>query len=134
MNAETALGAYKALKNQKALDDASPHQLIDLMLSGALERVVSASGCMERNETSEAGESIGKAISIVDSLRVSLDVEKGGDIAKNLGQLYDYITRRLLEASVSQQPKLLAEVANLLQEIKAAWDEIPAEFHHLGDA
>ncbi len=134
MNAETALGAYKALKNQKALDDASPHQLIDLMLSGALERVVSASGCMERNETSEAGESIGKAISIVDSLRVSLDVEKGGDIAKNLGQLYDYITRRLLEASVSQQPELLAEVANLLQEIKAAWDEIPAEFHHLGDA
>jgi flagellar protein FliS len=134
MNAETALGAYKALKNQKALDDASPHQLIDLMLSGALERVVSASGCMERNETAEAGESIGKAISIVDSLRVSLDVEKGGDIAKNLGQLYDYITRRLLEASVSQQPELLAEVANLLQEIKAAWDEIPAEFHHLGDA
>ena len=134
MNAETALGAYKALKNQKALDDASPHQLIDLMLSGALERVVSASGCMERNETSEAGESIGKAISIVDSLRVSLDVEKGGDIAKNLGQLYDYITRRLLEASVSQQPELLAEVASLLQEIKAAWDEIPAEFHHLGDA
>mgnify|MGYP001417005614 FL=1 len=134
MNAETAIGAYKALKNQKALDDASPHQLIDLMLSGALERVVSASGCMERNETAEAGESIGKAISIVDSLRVSLDVEKGGDIAKNLGQLYDYIMRRLLEASVSQQPELLAEVASLLQEIKAAWDEIPAEFHHLGDA
>jgi len=134
MNAETALGAYKALKNQKALDDASPHQLIDLMLSGALERVVSASGSMERNETAEAGESIGKAISIVDSLRVSLDVEKGGDIAKNLGQLYDYIMRRLLEASVSQQPELLAEVASLLQEIKAAWDEIPAEFHHLGDA
>ena len=134
MNAETAIGAYKALKNQKALDDASPHQLIDLMLSGALERVVSASGCMERNETAEAGESIGKAISIVDSLRVSLDVEKGGDIAKNLGQLYDYIMRRLLEASVSQQPELLAEVASLLQEIKAAWDDIPAEFHHLGDA
>ena len=134
MNAETALGAYKALKNQKALDDASPHQLIDLMLSGALERVVSASGSMERNETAEAGESIGKAISIVDSLRVSLDVEKGGDIAKNLGQLYDYIMRRLLEASVSQQPELLSEVAGLLREIKAAWDEIPAEFHHLGDA
>ena len=134
MNAETAIGAYRALKNQKALDDASPHQLIDLMLSGALERVVSASGCMERNETAEAGEYIGKAISIVDSLRVSLDVEKGGDIAKNLGQLYDYIMRRLLEASVSQQPELLAEVASLLQEIKAAWDEIPAEFHHLGDA
>tara|TARA_B100001057_G_scaffold345563_1_gene346688 strand:- start:2401 stop:2805 length:405 start_codon:yes stop_codon:yes gene_type:complete len=134
MNAQSALGAYKALKNQKALDDASPHQLIELMLSGALERVASAIGAMERNETAEMGESIGKAISIVDSLRVSLDVEKGGEIAKNLAQLYDYITRRLLEASVSQQPELLAEVASLLKEIKTAWDEIPAEFHHLGDA
>ena len=133
MNAQSALGAYKALKNQKALDDASPHQLIELMLSGALERVASASGAMERNEIAETGESIGKAISIVDSLRVSLDVEKGGEIAKNLGQLYDYITRRLLEASVSQQPELLAEVASLLKEIKAAWDQVPADLHHASE-
>lgn len=133
MNAQSALGAYKALKNQKALDDASPHQLIELMLSGALERVASASGAMERNETAETGESIGKAISIVDSLRVSLDVEKGGEIAKNLGQLYDYITRRLLEASVSKQPELLAEVASLLKEIKAGWDQVPADLHHASE-
>jgi flagellar protein FliS len=133
MNAQSALGAYKALKNQKALDDASPHQLIELMLSGALERVASAIGAIERNETAATGESIGKAISIVDSLRVSLDVEKGGEIAKNLGQLYDYITRRLLEASVSQQPELLAEVASLLKEIKAAWDQVPADLHHASE-
>ena len=133
MNAQSALGAYKALKNQKALDDASPHQLIELMLSGALERVASAIGAIERNETAATGESIGKAISIVDSLRVSLDVEKGGEIAKNLGQLYDYITRRLLEASVSQQPELLTEVASLIKEIKAAWDQVPADLHHASE-
>ena len=133
MNAQSALGAYKALKNQKALDDASPHQLIELMLSGALERVASAIGAIERNETAQTGESIGKAISIVDSLRVSLDVEKGGEIAKNLGQLYDYITRRLLEASVSKQPELLAEVASLLKEIKAGWDQVPADLHHASE-
>jgi len=134
MNAQSAVSAYKTLKNQKALDDASPHQLIELMLSGALERVVSAMGAMERNETAEAGESIGKAISIVDSLRVSLDVEKGGEMAENLRDLYDYMMRRLLEASVSQQPELLSEVADLLKQIKAAWDQIPSEFHHLGEA
>ena len=134
MNAQSALGAYKALKNQKVLDDASPHQLIELMLSGALERVASAMGAMKRNETAETGESIGKAISIVDNLRVSLDVEKGGEMAENLQQLYDYITRRLLEASVSQQRELLSEVAGLRKQIQAAWNQIPSEFHHLGDA
>ena len=55
MNAQSALGAYKALKNQKASDDASPHQLIELMLSGALERVASAIGAIERNENCRSG-------------------------------------------------------------------------------
>lgn len=134
MNAQSALGAYKDSKNQKAMEDASPHHLIEMMLSGALERVLSASGAMERGEVGETGECIGKAISIIDSLRVSLDAESGGDIAANLQQLYDYITRRLLEASVSKNPELLSEVAALIREIKSAWDQIPAEFHHLGDS
>ena len=78
MNARTALGAYKVTKNQSAIDDASPHQLITMLLDGALERVATASGAMGRGEIAVSGESIGKAIGIIDSLRVSLDREQGG--------------------------------------------------------
>lgn len=134
MNTQTAVGAYKASKSQRAMDDASPHQLIELMLSGAIERIAAATGSMERGETAETGESIGKAISIIENLRVSLDQEQGGDLASNLEQLYDYIARRLLEANITRNSELLDEVAALLREIKGAWDQIPPEFHHLGDA
>ena len=48
MNASTALGAYKTNKNDVLIDDASPHQLITMLLDGAIERVTSAVGAMER--------------------------------------------------------------------------------------
>ena len=133
MNARTALGAYKVTKNQSAIDDASPHQLITMLLEGALERVASASGAMGRGEISVSGESIGKAIGIIDSLRVSLDREQGGQIADNLSALYDYMTRRLLEANATKDADMLGEVAGLLREIKVAWDQVPADLHHVSE-
>ena len=133
MNARTAMGAYKTAKNEVVIDDASPHKLIAMLLDGALERVSSARGAMERGEIALTGESIGKAISIVDNLRVSLDQDQGGEIATNLAALYDYMTRRLLEANATKDMAMLAEVAGLLKEIKAAWDEVPADLHHASE-
>ena len=133
MNARTALGAYKVTKNQSAIDDASPHQLITMLLEGALERVASASGAMGRGEIAVSGEAIGKAIGIIDSLRVSLDRDQGGQIADNLSALYDYMTRRLLEANATKDANMLGEVAGLLREIKVAWDQVPADLHHASE-
>ena len=88
---------------------------------------------MGRGEISVSGESIGKAIGIIDSLRVSLDREQGGQIADNLSALYDYMTRRLLEANATKDADMLGEVAGLLREIKVAWDQVPADLHHVSE-
>lgn len=133
MNASTALGAYKTNKNDVLIDDATPHQLIAMLLDGAIEHVISAAGAMQRGEVAVTGESIGKAISIVDNLRVSLDQQQGGEIAENLASLYEYMTRRLLEANATKDSAMLAEVAGLLKEIKAAWDQVPTDLHHASE-
>lgn len=133
MNASTALDAYKSTKSQTAIEDASPHRLIAMLLDGALDRVAEAQGAIKRGEIATTGEAVGKAISIVDSLRVSLNPEVGGEMAENLGQLYEYMTRRLLEASATKDADMLAEVAGLLKEIKIAWDQVPAELHHASE-
>ena len=130
MNARTALGTYKANKTTTAMEGASPHKLIAMLLDGALERIASASGAMKRGELAASGEAIGKAISIVDSLRVSLDHEQGQSLAESLSALYDYMTRRLLEANATKDADMLVEVADLLKEVKIAWDEIPSDLHH----
>ena len=133
MNASTALGAYKATKTNVLIDDASPHKLIAMLLDGALERVSMATGALERDDIAVTGECIGKAISIVDNLRVSLDLEKGGELAQNLSALYDYMTRRLLEANATKDALMLAEVSSLLKEIRLAWDQVPADLHHASE-
>lgn len=108
----------------QAAEFASPHELVKMLIDGAVERVVQARGAMERGMTARKGERIGRAISIVDSLRASLDMDQGGDVAGNLASLYDYIGRRLLHANLKNDAAALEEVLRLLREIQAGWDGI----------
>ena len=128
MNANRALSAYAAVGVQSGVTDASPHQLISMLFDGAVDRIAAARGAIERGDKGRQGELLGKAISIIDNLRVSLDQERGGDLAARLGDLYDYMQRRLLQASTESDVAILDEVRSLLKEIKAGWDAIPAEY------
>lgn len=127
MNGTHAIDAYRHVGAQGGVTDASPHQLINMLLSGALDRIASAKGAMDRGDTASQGALLGKAISIIDSMRASLDADRGGDIAANLGDLYTYMETRLLQAGATADPEALDEVSRLLREIKTGWDSIPAE-------
>ena len=125
MNASNAIDAYRHVGTQSAVMDATPHQLITMLMDGALDRIASAKGAMSRGETSAQGELLGKAISIIDGMRASLDPAKGGDIAVNLKDLYDYMERRRLEGGARADSDALDEVSRLLREVKSGWDDIP---------
>ena len=118
---------YKNVDSYTGVVDADPHQLIQMLLDGALEKLSIVKGLMKRNDMAKKGEIIGQAIAIVGGLRVSLDMETGGEIAANLDNLYDYIERRLLEANLKNDISIIDESASLLREIKTAWESIPRE-------
>jgi flagellar protein FliS len=63
-------------------------------------------------------------VSIITGLRMSLDKEKGGEIAENLDDLYDYMNRRIMEGAQENDVSKLTEVTSLLLEIKSGWDAI----------
>ncbi len=65
-----------------------------------------------------------KAQDIVTELMVSLDFEKGGDIARNLLGLYLFFNRQLLEANVRKDSTMLKDVRKLLLELKDAWAQV----------
>jgi flagellar secretion chaperone FliS len=129
MNANTGLTEYLVTKNDSALTDATPHKLIRMLFDGALESLAKATGAIASGDIAATGEAIGKAMTIVDNLRAMLDSERGGEISANLEQIYDYIGRRLLQASSKKDPEILKEVAGLLREVKDGWDSIPPELH-----
>ncbi|MEN8762460.1 MAG: flagellar export chaperone FliS [Thiogranum sp.] len=119
-----AMDQYSQNAVQARIESASPHRLIQMLLEGALGKIAVAKGHMERGEIQPKGAQIGSAISIIEGLKTSLDMEKGGEIAQNLEDLYIYMERRLIEANSVNDMSLLDEVSDLLKQIKEAWDAI----------
>lgn len=106
---------------------ANPHRLVQMLMEGALEKIAVAKGHMDRDEHEEKGKHINWAVSIINGLRGSLNLEEGGDMANNLDNLYDYMVRRLSEANLKNDLVILDEVSSLILEIKSAWDAMPDE-------
>lgn len=104
---------------------ANPHRLVQMLMEGALDKVSTAKGCLERNDLAGKSRQVSWAMSIISGLRTSLDMETGGPIAANLDDLYEYMTRRLIDASTQNDSAALDEVSSLMLEIKGAWDAMP---------
>jgi flagellar protein FliS len=121
------LAAYQSAAAHGGVAASDPHRLIVMLLDGALERIAKARGCMQRNEMAEKARLINGAMSIIGELRASLDMRQGGQIAANLAELYDYMSRRLLLASTENKVDMLDEVSSLLHEIRSAWLAIAPE-------
>lgn len=121
------LAAYQSAAAHGGVAASDPHRLILMLMDGALERIATARGCMQRSETAEKARLINRAVSIVGELRNSLDVRNGGQIAANLAELYDYMCRRLLLATSENKIEMLDEVSSLLHEIRGAWIAVAPE-------
>jgi len=111
---------------------ANPHRLVQMLMEGALDKVAAAKGCIERDDLVGKSRQITWAMSIINGLRASLDMEAGGAIAVNLDDLYDYMIRRLIDASTQNEPEILSEVIDLMLEVKGAWDAMPDEVRNSG--
>jgi flagellar secretion chaperone FliS len=127
MSHAAKLAAYSSAQAHGGVAAADPHRLIVMLMDGALERIATARGCMTRGDTAEKARLINRAVSIIGELRSSLDLNSGGPIALNLGELYDYMCRRLLKATAENRVEMLDEVTKLLNEIRTAWVSIPNE-------
>ena len=125
-----ALNTYRQTGIQAQVMDASPHRLIQMLFEGAMGRIAAARGCMERRNFGQKSRAISEAMAIVVGLRNTLDFDKGGEISRNLNDLYAYMTRRLAEANRTNDTAILDEVSSLLGNIMKGWNEIPAEYRN----
>ncbi|HEC17349.1 MAG TPA: flagellar export chaperone FliS [Sedimenticola sp.] len=123
--AANALRQYQSVGVKTGIEGATPHRLVQMLMAGALDKIATAKGAMSRGEVELKGAQINWASSIIGGLRGALDMEAGGEISRNLDDLYDYMIRRLMEAHLKNDPDILDEVTSLLSEIKGAWDAMP---------
>lgn len=119
---------YRQVGATSEVAGADPHRLIQMLMEGALTRMSQAKGMIDEKNYEGKAKLLGRVMEIIATLQSSLDHDKGGDISSNLERLYDYMNRRLLEASRENDTGMIDEVMSLLLEIKSGWDGIRAEY------
>ena len=139
MNHKSTTGAVEAYRSVDAyggVETADPHQLIQLLLDGALSAIRAARAHLTRGDLPAKAGELSRAVAIVDTLRGCLDHERGGDVAAGLEQLYDYLARRLTMANARNDELPMREAEDLLTEIRDAWAAVasPADSTATTDA
>jgi flagellar secretion chaperone FliS len=123
-----ATRAYANVGVHTAVEAASPHKLVLMLYDGLLKQLRMGKAHMQKKELSPKANCLSKAISILDQgLRISLDLEAGGDIASQLHLLYDYCERRILHANMRNDAAAIDEVISLIEPLRTAWSAIAPE-------
>jgi flagellar secretion chaperone FliS len=104
--------------------NADPVKLVTLLFRGALTAVASARAAFASGNVAERARQVSKAWAIVNELRQSLNHQTGGDISRQLSELYEYAGARLLAANAEQSEKALSDAAAVLTTLSEAWEGI----------
>ncbi len=102
----------------------SKGRLVVMLYEGAIKYLNLALKALEANNYAEKGKYIAKAQDIINELNAVLDMNVGGDIATNLRSLYCFMIRRLSEANIKKDPRLIQDVISLLEELNQGWKAI----------
>ena len=103
---------------------SDPVKLVHLLYRGALDAVGAARRHLAGGNIQERSRQITKAWEIVQELARSLNHDRGGDLSRDLAELYAYIQQRLLDANARQIDQPLAEAEKLLTTLEEAWKSV----------
>jgi flagellar secretion chaperone FliS len=119
-------GTPQSQYQSQAVETAPPAQLVLMMYDGALAAITRAEQAMAATGVAGilevANGELLRAQRIVEELLVSLDRERGGQIAANLAALYDFCLDRLMTANMRKDASVLPAVRATLAELRDAWD------------
>lgn len=117
---------YRQVGVQTGVGSASPHQLVLMLFDGLIESIVRARGALQDGDVETKGIAITKAARILDEgLKPALN-PIAGEIATNLGNLYTYLSARLLQAHARNSIEMLDECRRLIEPVRDAWFTIGA--------
>jgi flagellar protein FliS len=109
---------------QQSILTAPPGRLVVMLYDGCLRFLFQAAYAMREGDRPNSQDRMRRAEAIIDELTVTLDHERGGEIASRLQGIYAFCRKHLIEASVEQNPAKIEEVSELLGELRDACAEI----------
>ncbi|HLZ31821.1 MAG TPA: flagellar export chaperone FliS [Chloroflexota bacterium] len=102
---------------------AGPGELVVMLYKGAVRFLASAIQGLEAKDLQIASNKLLLAQAIITELIETLDMKQGGELAVNLGRIYEYMNYRLADANVRKDAAPVREVEGLLRELLPAWEQ-----------
>ena len=113
------LGTYK----KTSVETASKEQILLMLYQAAIKNCKKGIEAIENKNIAKKGEYIGKMQDIIVELSNSLDFEVGGDVAKELASLYDYILYSSTQANIKIDKTHLEGCLRVLNTLYDGWTE-----------
>ena len=123
------LNAYRETR----VRTAGQGQIIVMLYDETVKQLDIAISLLEQGtrELDKVHNAIVRAQDCITELTVGLDLDKGGQLATSLYNLYRFFHRELTDANIAKDPERLRSVRNLVNELRSAWAQItnrqPAE-------
>ena len=115
---------YQNAYKKASVNTLDQNKLIIMLYDGAIKNANFAVQYMESGEIEKVHDSLIKTKNIVTELLATLNMEQGGEIAKNLKSLYSYMFSQLIEANMEKKSEPVLTVIDLLKELRGAWVQI----------
>lgn len=103
---------------------ADPKKLVIMCYEGAIENLKIGKERLLQQDYDGKNKSFIKVQDIINELLCSLDFEKGGQVAKNLESLYNYMLRRIVDGDIKKDTGAIEEVVGMLGELLSAWEKV----------
>lgn len=111
------LQAYRQTEAQAS----SPLELVVMLYDGILRFTAEARQAIERGDIVARRTAVDRALAIIIHLQSTLDLEQGGALAAELHRLYDYVSTRLIDASMQNATGPLDDARKVLQSLREGW-------------
>ncbi len=110
------------LKQQ--LMSASPARLVAMLYDRAISLLTDVVDAIQNSDIERRWRSNQKATEVICHLWETLDMERGGDVAANLNQLYGFMLKRLLTVDMENNAEAAREVIRLLDPLRKSWHQV----------
>ena len=118
---ENGFGEYRAINMQAQTAQASPVELVLMLMDGLLDEVARLRMHIEHVRYEAKSKSIAKCADILTGLGSALEVESGNEVVENLSRLYDFCAQHLHQAGVAMDVSKVDEVQQLIVTLRAGW-------------
>ena len=128
MNSIARAAAYDEMATRSIVMGSSSHGLVTLLFEELDNSLKAAEFFLDNQDLGNMRKSLIKASRVLAGLQGSLDFDKGGELAVNLGELYRFCIKELIKANISADKEVVTSVRGLISPIHRAWNDMPESY------